>query len=281
MKQLLVLFSLALTSVAGKAIDVELYLNSALTTVYTQDIAATSFNFSSTFSMKNSIVEVDVDDEVLFTIHNTDTVSHTFTIDGMLEMDNTIGPGATEVFALTFTSNGTHRFYSDSAQGKWLGASGSILVGYAENPKFHWNLFDLQTELTHEIHQGLVDEIPSSYQPEMFLINGAFYPETLEDEDTYITGQVGDQIIISIVNSGLMDHILHFHGYHVEILDARILSGRVGWIKDSLPIKKGEAMTVLLSPDKPGEYPVHDHNLIAVTNVGFYPGGMLTYLNIE
>lgn len=271
----------AIVTLVGGAIDVDLHINSALTTVYTQDIAATSFNFDTTFSMKNAIVELEVDDEVVFFVHNNDTVPHTFTIDGLLEIGNTIEPGNTEEFQLTFTSSGSHRFYSDLAQGKWLGASGSILVGYSENPTFHWNLFDLQTDLSHEIHQGLVEEIPLTYQPEMFLINGAFYPETLEDEDTYITGQVGDEIVISIVNSGLMDHILHFHGYHVEILDAKIMAGRVGWIKDSIPIKKGEAMTVKLTPDKPGEYPVHDHNLIAVTNVGFYPGGMLTFLDIE
>jgi plastocyanin len=184
-----------------------------LTTIYTQDIAAASFNFSSTFEMKNAIVEVDVDADVQFIVHNNDSVPHTFTIDGVLESDNTIQPGTFEEFSISFSESGTHRFYSDLAQGKWLGASGSILVGYNGNPTFHWNLFDLQTQLSHDIQQGITDAIPSDYQPEMFLINGAFYPETLDDEDTFITGAIGDQIIISIVNSGLMDHIFHFQGF--------------------------------------------------------------------
>ncbi len=280
MKQFFSIWCLLVLALSAHAQEVTLYINAALPTIYTQDIAAASFNFSPTFEMKNAIVELEVGDEVQFIIHNNDTVPHTFTIDGLLESDNTIAPSTFEEFSISFLESGTHRFYSDLAQGKWLGASGSILVGYTGNPKFHWNLFDLQTQLSHDLQQGVTDMIPSDYQPEMFLINGAFYPETLDDEDTYITGAVGDQIIISIVNSGLMDHIFHFHGYHVEILDAKVLGDRVGWIKDSIPIKKGEAMTVLLVPDKPGDYPVHDHNLIAVTNVGFYPGGMLTYLSI-
>jgi hypothetical protein len=29
-------------------------------------------------------------------------------------------------------------------------------------------------------------------------------------------------------------------------------------------------------PDKPGEYPIHDHNLVAVTGGGMYHAGMIS-----
>ena len=77
-----------------------------------------------------------------------------------------------------------------------------------------------------------------------------------------------------------MDHVLHFHGFHVEYLSTTIQTSRIGWIKDTVPLKKGEAMTVLLIANQEGIYPVHNHNLIAVTNSGFYPGGMITLINI-
>ena len=38
-------------------------------------------------------------------------------------------------------------------------------------------------------------------------------------------------------------------------------------------------MTLLLVPDQPGIFPVHNHNL-ATVNTGGYPGGMITRLNI-
>ena len=38
-------------------------------------------------------------------------------------------------------------------------------------------------------------------------------------------------------------------------------------------------MTLLLVPDQPGMYPVHNHNLVTVATGG-YPGGMITRLNI-
>jgi hypothetical protein len=46
-------------------------------------------------------------------------------------------------------------------------------------------------------------------------------------------------------------------------------------------VKKGEGMTVQLVANQAGIYPVHDHNLIAVTNAGFYPGGMITQIIVD
>ena len=41
-----------------------------------------------------------------------------------------------------------------------------------------------------------------------------------------------------------------------------------------------EVLKLELIPDKPGVYPVHDHNLIGVTGGMFYPNGMFTTLRI-
>jgi FtsP/CotA-like multicopper oxidase with cupredoxin domain len=93
--------------------------------------------------------------------------------------------------------------------------------------------------------------------------------------------QVGDTIYIVVLNSGKMLHTLHFHGYHVEIVNASINSRYNGWIKDSFGILTGEILMLKLIPNKPGLYPVHEHNLINVTTNGVYPGGMLNLIDIQ
>ena len=91
---------------------------------------------------------------------------------------------------------------------------------------------------------------------------------------------VNDEVYISMINAGIMSHTLHFHGFHVEILQSAKRPYTVGWIKDGIPLAPDEVVTVKLVPDKPGMYPVHDHNLISVLSGNVYPGGMITTLRI-
>jgi hypothetical protein len=262
------------------AAEYALYLNRDTATVNGQLIHSSAFNWTEEWSMQNAILTGDVDEELVVTVFNLDTVDHTFTIEGVVEVDNLILAQSSAEFTFQINSAGTFRYYSDRPEGKLLGASGHLLIGYQDYSCFYWNLFDLEHELTAQIGLGEISEIPVDYKPELFFINGLFFPETLEDPFGYVSGTVGEEIIISIVNSGNMDHILHFHGYHIEILEAKRIPNMIGWSKDSLPVKQNEALTLLLVPNQTGVYPVHDHNLISVTNVGFYPGGMITHLNI-
>jgi hypothetical protein len=240
-----------------------------------------AFNLDESLNSSNTRIEVGVGELLSLTVINHDTLSHTFTINDVLETDNSISAGGTANFELSFQEAGTWRYFSDFSYGKLAGASGIILVGYSEMPHFFWNLFDLNKQLSTELATNNLSEIPDSYQPELFLINGTFYPHTLEDPTGLVEVQIGEELIISVVNSGSMDHVLHFHGFHIEILSARIQTDRVGWIKDTVPLKTGEAMTFKLVANQEGTYPVHDHNLIAVTNTGFYPGGMLTQIQVN
>jgi hypothetical protein len=54
----------------------------------------------------------------------------------------------------------------------------------------------------------------------------------------------------------------------------------INWTKDSFPMAPGATITFLVVPDKPGMYPMHDHNLIVSTNAGLYPGGMMGMFDI-
>jgi len=239
-----------------------------------------TFHRIDTIDKANTEIHINENDSLQITIINLDSLTHDFTIDGVLDSNNNIYSGDTANFTLSFSSIGSYRYYSSYAYGKLLSASGIILVGYDNYKKFYWNLFDQQSTLTDSIAHGWIDSIPPSYHPELFSINNSIYPDILSDSTGHVVGNVGDTLIIAIINSGNMAHSLHFHGYHVKILDAKINNHIVGWDKDTFPVVMNERITVMLIPDKEGMYPVHDHNLISV-NTGGYPGGMITSLMIS
>ena len=119
------------------------------------------------------------------------------------------------------------------------------------------------------------------YRPNVFTINGYDYPLNQNDSLGMVEAQVGDTIFICVVNAGNMPHAMHFHGFHYQILFSLKQPERQSWIKDSGPIFREDAMILRVVPDKPGAYPVHDHNLTANTSNGGYPGGMMTMLMID
>ena len=238
-----------------------------------------SFNNTPSFELSNAPLEIEGIDTLQITIINTDSLYHTFTVNSILETGNNIAADDTATFQLEFGSNGTYRYYSNVSYGKHLGASGNILVGYSNYIHFFWNLFEAKISLSDSIAKGLTAIIPNYYKPEVFTINNFIYPNTVTDPIGAVNGNVNDSIIISIVNSGQMISPFHFHGYHVTILETTVHQKIIGWEKDTFPIFPGEAMTLLLVPDQPGVYPVHNHNLVTVATGG-YPGGMITRLNI-
>ena len=52
-------------------------------------------------------------------------------------------------------------------------------------------------------------------------------------------------------------------------------------MKDTFPVYSMETVVLELVPDKVGEYPVHDHNLVAVSGANLYPNGMFLTLFID
>ncbi|NND76632.1 MAG: multicopper oxidase domain-containing protein [Flavobacteriales bacterium] len=279
MRRAILTISLHLVVVCSFAFTDTLYLIRDSIEIEQLMVSQTTFCQENEFDLQNVVLRVGVNENVELLIANTDLIDHTFTIDGVV---NQILPTSlTSIVNFQITEPGTYRYYSSIDQGRLIGASGIIQVGYENETSFFWNLNDINSSLSHELSDGSQNVIPSEYDPDIFTINGFAFPSTVDDTTGYVVGSVGEEIIISILNSGNMEHVLHFHGYHVEILDAQIYTKQVGWLKDTFPLKKGDGLTVKLIPHQPGVFPVHDHNLIAVTNAGFYPGGMITQLNIS
>lgn len=280
MRKLILILGTVFLVDAVLALETTLYINAGTINYNQGDVGWCAFNPTDLLEAGSEKLVVDLNETLELTVVNTTDFSQTFTIDGFIEDDNVILPGETMSFELEFDQPGVHRYYSDVPMGAFAGASGIISVIDNANDQYYWNLFDLNIDLSQAFISGSADDYALDYKPELFMINGRFYPQTLEDMDVMVMGMVGQTVDINVVNSGFMDHVMHFHGFHVEIISSRIQPERVGWSKDSVPIKRGEAMRLRLYLDQPGMYPVHDHNLIAVTNTGLYPGGMITHIEV-
>lgn len=240
-------------------------------------VAALRFSSSPQFQAQNETLENWLGSCVLV---NLDSIAHQIqtTVPGTSPV--TVEPGEAQTLSLSIASPSTHRMWSTSQRGNLLGLETMIRTGWSDLPHYEWNLNEWDPLATWTVASGEAVDESLPYVPRQFTINDANFPNTLQDTTAHVESQVGEPVYISVVNQGRMDQVLHFHGFHVEMMQSSAHPNRVGWSKDTVPVKAGECVVVRLDPDQPGEYPVHAHNLVAVTNAGFYPGGMITYLNI-
>lgn len=276
------LFTLLIGCIVNLALASDtLYIIKSPTSIGVNTTYLCTFNDSNDFSHENFAFQLNSGENLDVTVINTDTSIHTFTIDGYLSSGNVIQPGDTMDISVSNLPDGTYRYYSDVPWGKNIGASGVVQVGYEQYDRYTWNLLDVDTASFTEMALGTITNFDNSYLPSYFLINGKSHPATISDSATSIYQHLGDTIIISVVNSGHMVNSFHFHGFHFEIIDAFENKDYIGWIKDSTPFVRKEAMTLMLVANQTGMYAIHSHNLMAVTNSGVYPGGMITMINIQ
>lgn len=263
------------------AINDTLYINRADVQITNYTVQVCSFNDDAIFQKKNVIRDYNLNTSVDFVVYNTDTVAHELWLTdgtnvGIVQASSSLN------FSHTFSTFGTFALRLNDFIGQSLGAAATLRIGMVNEQAFIWNLWDVNALLSEEIGDGIATSIPTDYKPNLCTINRESYPNTASDPEGAVTGNVGDTIYITIVNGGNMVHTLHFHGYHVDVLQATKRTKIVNWTKDSLPVYPDETMTVRLVPDKEGMYPVHDHNLVNVlSNGNTYPGGMITQLNIQ
>lgn len=211
---------------------------------------------------------------------NQDSVDHHFLLDAPGFEPVAMPAGEAAVVSLPGLPAGSYRYHLGSERGHVLGASGVMVVGFDDLPHYHWNLGDWEPARMFEVAAGGSVDPDAPYVPRQFTINDRVHPTTMGDPAGHVQIGVGESCYITIVNQGSMDHVLHFHGFHFEILQSTHHPERIGWSKDTMPFLQGEVTLVRLDAFQAGTYPVHNHNLIAVTNAGLYPGGMITHLDI-
>lgn len=271
------LFIVLMSSICLKAADT-LYINRDTLSITPVLFQKAAFNLDTTFNAKNAVLDYSIGEPIDLTIVNNDTVTHAVRLPNSTSSVN-ISQASSVSITLNNLQKGTHLLYVESDVGYFLGAGAVIRVGIS-GQKFAWDLWDQDPDLTNDFGNQVISELPNTYRPTLFTINGVV--DHMEPNSaSVITGNVGDTIYISIVNNGNMDHTLHFHGYHIEIIQSTHQQHSVGWIKDTFPILIKEAMTVRLVPHQPGDFPVHNHNLVATLFNNGYPRGMVTMLMIQ
>lgn len=118
----------------------------------------------------------------------------------------------------------------------------------------------------------------STYESNLHTLNGLTFPDTLSDPATVIACKEGERVRLRLANLGLMRQAIHFHGYHVDILERDRVPETILGPKDTIPLPSYTTTDVMLHVNQPGAFPVHPHGLTAVTDNGLYPAGQITLI---
>ena len=233
-----------------------------------------TFNSTPSYTETNFRIVIDQNDQLDLWVVNFDTITHEFRIKG-ITTTYSIPAGDSIFTSNVFTNLGLFIFHDPLGfpDNTYLGLGGMIAVKNHNHTSFYWNIKEHRDDWNFNLTSGgSVDW--NTYDPNYFTINGRGAPNINLDPDARVTGNVGDTIMIYVANTGQSIHPLHFHGYHIDVVYSSKFPSHVGRSKDSEGVYPMEASIFRLVPDKPGEYPVHDHNLVATTGGGLYPFGM-------
>jgi FtsP/CotA-like multicopper oxidase with cupredoxin domain len=241
-----------------------------------------AYNSTPIFQAENTRLMLDAGDTMKLTLVNMDTAAHGFDIKTAGNYKTTIPALSTRNVSFTFLLPGAFIYYDFSEANRYMGLAGMIVVKDKSSSIscFYWNMKEHQKSFNVNVSQGLPVDW-STYYPDYFTINGRSNPKINDDVNARVTGKIGDTIHIYMVNSGQSLHSIHYHGYHSEIIYSSKFPSHVGRLKDTYAIHAMEVVVVELIPDKVGEYPVHDHNLVAVSGGKMYPNGMFLTMLIE
>lgn len=139
---------------------------------------------------------------------------------------------------------------------------------------------DADDRWNNAIDNGNVPD-ESVFEPNYHTLNGITYPMTLMDNSTRLSCNLGEQVLIRLANLSNIRQILHFHGYHVDILTRDNKPETTFPEKDTISLEVNSTTEVLLNVTQTGEYPVHPHSLTGTTDNGLYQGGSVTMIDAQ
>lgn len=267
----------------GKIVSESFYINDgSFIAVDTTAFPYYSFNRSQNFDSRSPVIHIAADDTLRISIFNNSTEEHDFRVRNYSGSFSSIAPGSSVSYDLTFSQTGVYIMYDgkDFPKYAYLGLTGMIVVTEkTEGNFFYWNLKEHQKKYNFTFSNDSAVNW-KLYKPDYFTINGLSYPQLQQDDSAVITGKVGDTIYVFVANTGQSIHSIHFHGYHATTVFSTDKKQQ-GWEKDTWLMDSYETFILRLVPDKPGKFPVHDHNLVALSGGGRYPNGMLIMMEIK
>jgi hypothetical protein len=269
-------------NIYGTTVTKSLYIISdSILTVDSVKIPYITFNSSIVYSQNNPVINLVKDDTLNLWIYNYDSAIHEFIIKGISSIIS-VSPNDSVLITEIFINSGCFIYHDPLAypQNTYLGLGGMIVVKNHNHSSFYWNIKEHNPDWNNQLFNGNTVNW-NNYNPKYFTINSVSNPNINQDTLSRITGQVGDTLFLYITNSGQSIHSMHFHGYHATIKYSSKNSFHIGRIKDTFPIYPMETLILQIVPDKEGEYPIHDHNLVAVTGNNIYPNGIFTSILIS
>ena len=244
-------------------------------------VESIAFNGNSTYSSSNKVISVHSGDSLFLTVINNDSFQHNITIDTLAYSRN-ISSFSTVTDTIMTNVFGVYPYYDSISNNRYLGNCGILNILKSQTigkSHFYWNLHEIDTLFNQSIING-TSVAWNNYNPQYFTVNGKSKPDIDSDSTAKVVGSVSDTIYIAVLNSGVSLHSLHFHGYHLTVIQDN--RGKFkDWEKDTFPLESMQSMLWMLVPDKSGLYPVHDHNLTAIAGGGFYPNGMFLIIDIQ
>lgn len=240
-----------------------------------------TFNDNPVYSQRNPIINLMQGDTLELWIYNTDSNPHNFVIKGISSIIN-IPANDSAYLETPFITAGSY-IYCDLfnyPKNSYLGLAGMIVVKDHSFSSFYWNIKEHNLDWNTQLFNGNSVNW-NQYSPKYFTVNSVSSPHIETDSMAKITGHIGDTIYLYITNTGLSIHSIHFHGYHAKIKYSSKSSTHINREKDTFPIYPMETIVLCIIPDKSGEYPIHDHNLVAVTSNNMYPNGMISTILIN
>ncbi|MEJ6777163.1 MAG: multicopper oxidase domain-containing protein [Crocinitomicaceae bacterium] len=280
---LAILLFVACSLTHATTIDVRLCIKSgSLTLSGGNSLEVVTYSNTNLFLENSALLVWNLGDVVNLTVVNNDSEEHGFNADGLVSY-STISSGDSSTQTINLSNAGVFR-YNDNVNSPfnaYLGLSGIIHVKDPSDltPYFYWDIREIHSDWNPILTNSGIVNI-TDYDPDFFTVNGNHNPNINLDTIARVTGNVGVEFKIVLVNNGLSIHSMHFHGYHLFNIDDSRSPAFIGREKDTFPLYPHEHLVLSCTPDKPGEYPVHDHNLVAVTGGQEYATGMFLTLLI-
>ena len=262
-------------------VEKSLYIISdSIQTVDSVSVPYLSFNEEDVYSKESPIISINSGDTLKVWIYNLDSIIHHFAV---LDFSDTfiIPAGDSIYLEQVFMDEGLYIYHDplNYPKNTYLGLAGMIVVNNLDIQNFYWNIKEHNAQWNFELVNN-IDVDWDNYAPKYFTINGNSNPHINSDSLARVIGSVGDTLYLNIANTGLSVHSMHLHGYHAEIMYSSMKPSHIGRIKDTFPVYPMETLVLKIVPHQPGEYPIHDHNLAAITGNNIYPNGMFTTILI-
>lgn len=180
-------------------------------------------------------------------------------------------PGDTFTYEFVVKEAGTHWYHChvQTSLHQDMGMYGALIVEDTEDPKWDKEFINIIDEWDSNRDPNKPTEKPNY---NYFTVNGksgADVPDMLIEKDEIAK--------VRLVNAGFENHSLHLHGTHFVVThkDGYLLP--LPYRADTINIAPGETYDLFVK-GREGTWPWHDHNSLAVTDDGVYPGGMIMHI---